>query len=165
MLVAATLMSLRCFLRDMCPSCAGAQVFLCMQVATLAFVYPCLLAIYFGEAAYLAAHPEHYAQAFYKAIPERLFWPAFVNATAASLVGWQSVITSACRVRRRSARLHCFPPLKARLCHDHSPVALHSASNQPMMWRLRLASHPGSGRCTVDSAYPSQCSDLAGLNA
>lgn len=85
-----------------------------MQVATLVFVYPCLLAIYFGEAAYLAVHPEHYAQAFYKAVPERLFWPAFVIATSAALVGSQSLISSAFSVLRLSARLHCFPPLKAR---------------------------------------------------
>ena len=57
------------------------------QVGTLAFVYPALLLIYFGEAAYLARFPQHHAQAFYAAVPERLFWPAFIIATAAALVG------------------------------------------------------------------------------
>ena len=75
-------------------------------------MYPCLLAIYFGEAAYLFRHPEHHAQAFYRAIPDCLFWPAFIIATAAALVGSQSLITSAFSVLRLSARLSCFPPLK-----------------------------------------------------
>ncbi len=93
-----------------------------MQLATLAFVYPCLLAIYFGEAANLYRHPKHHAQAFYRAIPGCLFWPAFVIATAAALVGSQSLITSAFSVLRLSARLSCFPPLK--VCSGPSGVPI-----------------------------------------
>ena len=100
-----------------------------MQVGTLGFVYPGLLLIYFGEAAYLARFPQHFAQAFYRAVPERVFWPAFVIATASALVGSQSLITSTFSVVRLSARLACFPPVKVR--PGGPPHALHAAKGIP----------------------------------
>lgn len=86
-----------------------------MQISTLVFVYPSLLLIYFGETAYLAQHPQDYAQSYYMAIPQPIFWPCFVIAMASALVGSQSLITSAFSIVRQSAVLSCFPSVKARL--------------------------------------------------
>ena len=91
-----------------------------MQITTLGLVYPSLLLIYFGEAAYLGTFPGDYARSYFAAIPQPLFWPMFVVAMASALVGSQSLITSAFSVARQSAVMSCFPPV--RVSHSHAPV-------------------------------------------
>ncbi len=86
-----------------------------LQVTTLGLVYPSLLLIYFGEAAYLGTFPSAFARSYFAAIPQPLFWPMFVVATASALVGSQSLITSAFSVARQSAVMSCFPPVRVRL--------------------------------------------------
>lgn len=88
-----------------------------MQITTIGLVYPSLLLIYFGEAAYLATHPAAFAQSYFAAIPQPLFWPMFIVATVSALVGSQSLISSAFSVARQSAVMSCFPPVRVR----HSP--------------------------------------------
>ena len=83
-----------------------------MQVTTLGLVYPSLLLIYFGEAAYLGTFPSDFARSYFAAIPQALFWPMFVIATVSALVGSQSLITSAFSVARQSAVMSCFPPVR-----------------------------------------------------
>ena len=83
-----------------------------LQVTTLGLVYPSLLLIYFGEAAYLGTFPSTFARSYFAAIPQPLFWPMFVVATASALVGSQSLITSAFSVARQSAVMSCFPPVR-----------------------------------------------------
>ncbi len=81
-------------------------------MTTLGLVYPSLLLIYFGEAAYLGTFPSTFARSYFAAIPQPLFWPMFVVATASALVGSQSLITSAFSVARQSAVMSCFPPVR-----------------------------------------------------
>ena len=87
---------------------------LAVQLTTIFFVYPSLLLIYFGEAAYLATFPADFGQSYYAAIPQPLFWPMFLIATASALVGSQSLISSAFSVARQSAVMSCFPPVRVR---------------------------------------------------
>lgn len=87
---------------------------LAVQVTTIFFVYPSLLLIYFGEAAYLATFPANFGQSYFAAIPQPLFWPMFLIATASALVGSQSLISSAFSVARQSAVMSCFPPVRVR---------------------------------------------------
>ena len=77
-------------------------------------MYPTLLLIYFGEAAYLATFPADFARSYFAAIPQQLFWPMFLIATASALVGSQSLISSAFSVARQSAVMSCFPPVRVR---------------------------------------------------
>ncbi|KAK9828827.1 hypothetical protein WJX72_002281 [[Myrmecia] bisecta] len=83
-----------------------------ITIATFALVYPSLLVIYLGEAAFLATHLDTYAQSYYQAIPKPIFWPMFVIATLAALVGSQSLISSAFSIIRQAGSLHCFPRVK-----------------------------------------------------
>ena len=107
---------LRCFL-------------LATQVTTIFFVYPSLLLIYFGEAAYLATFPADFARSYFAAIPQALFWPMFLIATASALVGSQSLISSAFSVARQSAVMSCFPPVRV---HPFSNYCLPC----PCLWLL-----------------------------
>ena len=107
-----------------------------LQVTTLGLVYPSLLLIYFGEAAYLGKFPSTFARSYFAAIPQPLFWPMFVVATASALVGSQSLITSAFSVARQSAVMSCFPPVRVSLptvsclqhCLAHHPPSLPFAA-------------------------------------
>jgi len=86
-----------------------------LQVTTLGLVYPSLLLIYFGEAAYLGTFPSAFARSYFAAIPQPLVWPMFAVVTASALVGSQSLITSAFSVARQSAVMSCFPPVRVGL--------------------------------------------------
>ena len=132
--------------------------FWCVQITTLGLVYPSLLLIYFGEAAYLGTFPSDFARSYFAAIPQPLFWPMFVVAMASALVGSQSLITSAFSVARQSAVMSCFPPVRVSLprhcaCRPflHRPLAAHA-------FQLTAALRPSLGpsfsntRCAAMSA-------------
>ncbi|XXG39718.1 hypothetical protein AAC387_Pa01g0604 [Persea americana] len=68
-----------------------------IKIAFTFLVYPsikCLMLAYIGEAAFLSKHHQDIQQSFYKAMPEPVFWPVFVVATLASIVGSQAVISA-----------------------------------------------------------------------
>lgn len=56
---------------------------------------------YWGQGAYLLAHPEHAREAFWKSVPDRLFWPFFVVAILASVVASQALISGAFSIMRQ----------------------------------------------------------------
>ncbi|XP_020520097.1 potassium transporter 7 isoform X2 [Amborella trichopoda] len=86
-----------------------------IKVAFLGLVYPCLVLAYMGEAAFLTKHPESIHMSFYNSIPESVFWPAFLTATLASVVGSQAVISATFSVVQQCAALDCFP--RVRVVH------------------------------------------------
>lgn len=83
-----------------------------IQYAFALYVYPCLMVSYAGQAAYLRKHPEHVSQTFYKAIPDPVYWPVFVIATAAAAIASQAMITATFTIVKQSMALGCFPPVK-----------------------------------------------------
>ncbi|KMS95005.1 hypothetical protein BVRB_013290 isoform A, partial [Beta vulgaris subsp. vulgaris] len=62
-----------------------------IKIAFSFLVYPCLVLAYMGEAAFLSRHHEDIQRSFYKAIPEPVFWPVFIVATFAAVVGSQAI--------------------------------------------------------------------------
>ncbi|DBA78608.1 TPA: Potassium transporter, variant 2 [Trebouxia sp. C0004] len=89
-------------------------------IVALGLVYPSVLLIYFGEAAYLMHNTQDFTQSYFKAIPKPMYWPCFVIATAGALIGSQSLITSTFSIVRQAMRLNCFPPVK--ILHTGSKV-------------------------------------------
>ncbi|TVU40112.1 hypothetical protein EJB05_13562 [Eragrostis curvula] len=73
---------------------------------------PAVLLAYIGQAAFLRRYPELVANAFYESTPERLFWPTFVLALAASVIGSQAMISCAFATISHSQALGCFPRVK-----------------------------------------------------
>ncbi|KAL2317466.1 hypothetical protein Fmac_031342 [Flemingia macrophylla] len=67
---------------------------LSIKIAFTCLVYPCLILAYMGEAAFLSKHHYDIQGSFYKAIPETVFWPVFIVATFAAIVGSQAVISA-----------------------------------------------------------------------
>ncbi|XXG39723.1 hypothetical protein AAC387_Pa01g0607 [Persea americana] len=91
-----------------------------IKIAFTFLVYPCLMLAYIGEAAFLSKHHQDIQQSFYKAIPEPVFWPVFVVATLASIVGSQAVISATFSIVSQCCALSCFPRVK--IVHTSSQI-------------------------------------------
>nr|XP_043637655.1 potassium transporter 1 [Erigeron canadensis] len=85
---------------------------LSVKIAFTFLVYPCLVLAYLGEAAYLSRHHEDIQRSFYKAIPEAVFWPVFIVATFAAVVGSQAAISATFSIISQCCALNCFPHVK-----------------------------------------------------
>ncbi|XP_031743351.1 potassium transporter 1 isoform X2 [Cucumis sativus] len=85
---------------------------LSIKIAFTLFVYPSLILAYLGEAAFLSKHHEDIQRSFYRAIPEAVFWPVFVVATFASVIGSQAVISATFSLVNQCCALNCFPHVK-----------------------------------------------------
>lgn len=85
---------------------------LSIKIAFTAVVYPCLILAYMGEAAFLSQHKEDLQSSFYKSIPEAVFWPVFIVATLAAIVGSQAVISATFSIINQCSALCCFPRVK-----------------------------------------------------
>lgn len=85
---------------------------LSIKIAFAGVVYPCLILAYMGEAAFLSKHKEDIQKSFYSSIPEPVFWPVFIVATLAAIVGSQAVISATFSIINQSSALSCFPRVK-----------------------------------------------------
>lgn len=93
---------------------------LSIKVAFSFIVYPCLVLAYLGEAAFLSRHHEDIQRSFYKAIPEPIFWPVFIVATCAAVIGSQAVISATFSIISQCCALSCFPHVK--IVHTSSKI-------------------------------------------
>lgn len=85
---------------------------LSLRIAFALLVYPSLVLSYMGEAAYLSKNKEDLHTSFYKSIPGSIFWPVFVIATLASIVGSQATISATFSIINQCRALSCFPRVK-----------------------------------------------------
>ncbi|XP_024985015.1 potassium transporter 4-like isoform X2 [Cynara cardunculus var. scolymus] len=83
-----------------------------IRLAFALVVYPCLVIQYMGQAAYLSKNVTSIPESFYKSIPEPVFWPVFVIATLASIVGSQAIISATFSIVKQCHALGCFPRVK-----------------------------------------------------
>ncbi|GAV81103.1 K_trans domain-containing protein [Cephalotus follicularis] len=83
-----------------------------VQIAFTVVVFPCLLLAYSGQAAYLMSNKDHVVDAFYRSIPESIYWPVFVLATAAAIVASQATISATFSVIKQALAHGCFPRVK-----------------------------------------------------
>ncbi|KAI3442248.1 RNA helicase [Psidium guajava] len=83
-----------------------------VQIAFTVVVFPCLLLAYTGQAAYLMKNKEHVFDAFYRSIPESIYWPVFIIATLAAIVASQATISATFSIIKQALALGCFPRVK-----------------------------------------------------
>ncbi|KAG6395888.1 hypothetical protein SASPL_142021 [Salvia splendens] len=83
-----------------------------VQLAFTVVVFPCLLLAYSGQAAYLTQNQDHVYDAFYRSIPERIYWPVFIIATLAAIVASQATISATFSIIKQAHALGCFPRVK-----------------------------------------------------
>ncbi|XP_070016578.1 potassium transporter 4-like isoform X2 [Nicotiana sylvestris] len=83
-----------------------------MRITFAFVVYPCLVIQYMGQAAFLSKNIDSLPNNFYSSIPDRVYWPVFVIATLAAIVGSQSIITATFSIVKQCNALGCFPRVK-----------------------------------------------------
>ncbi|XP_004294303.1 PREDICTED: potassium transporter 1 [Fragaria vesca subsp. vesca] len=93
---------------------------LSIKLAFTCLVYPSLVLSYMGEAAFLSKHHEDIQRSFYRSIPEAVFWPVFILASFASVVGSQAVISATFSIISQCSALKCFPRVK--IVHTSSKI-------------------------------------------
>ncbi|XP_007024839.2 PREDICTED: probable potassium transporter 13 [Theobroma cacao] len=93
---------------------------LSIRIAFTVVVYPCLILAYMGEAAYLSKHKVDLQRSFYKSIPEVVFWPVFIIATLATVVGSQAIISATFSIISQCRALKCFP--RVRVIHTSNHI-------------------------------------------
>ncbi|KAG0471143.1 hypothetical protein HPP92_015689 [Vanilla planifolia] len=85
---------------------------LAVQIAFTLVVFPCLLLAYCGQTAYIMQHQDHVFDAFYRSIPNSIYWPMFVVATAAAIIASQATISATFSIIKQALALGCFPRVK-----------------------------------------------------
>ncbi|KAF5192401.1 Potassium transporter, partial [Thalictrum thalictroides] len=83
-----------------------------IRLAFAFVIYPCLVVQYMGQAAFLSKNLSSIDRSFYDSIPDKVFWPVFVIATLAAIVGSQAVITATFSIIKQCHALGCFPRVK-----------------------------------------------------
>ena len=74
-------------------------------------VLPCLLLNYFGQGAYLLAHPEGISNPFYMLAPEWMAFPLIILATMATIIASQAVISATFSITKQAVLLGLYPHL------------------------------------------------------
>ncbi|EER99886.1 hypothetical protein BDA96_02G431700 [Sorghum bicolor] len=83
-----------------------------IRLAFAGVIYPCLVLQYMGQAAFLSKNIPAVHNSFYLSIPSALFWPMFVIATLAAIVGSQAIISATFSIVKQCLALGCFPRVK-----------------------------------------------------
>ncbi|KAF7850133.1 hypothetical protein BT93_L5830 [Corymbia citriodora subsp. variegata] len=85
---------------------------LAVQIAFTVVVFPSLLLAYSGQAAYLMKNKDHVFDAFYRSIPDSIYWPVFIIATLAAIIASQATISATSSIIKQALALGCFPRVK-----------------------------------------------------
>ncbi|CAM8976633.1 unnamed protein product [Rhodiola kirilowii] len=85
---------------------------LSIRIAFTCVVYPCVVIQYLGQAAFLSKNIGSVSNSFYDSVPDSVYWPVFVIATLATIVGSQAVITATFSIIKQCHALGCFPRVK-----------------------------------------------------
>ena len=77
-------------------------------------VLPCLTLNYLGQGAFLLANPGAADNPFWNMVPQMVYWPMLVLATAATVIASQAVITGAFSVTQQAVQLGLLPRIDIR---------------------------------------------------
>nr|WP_303692166.1 potassium transporter Kup [Brevundimonas naejangsanensis] len=80
----------------------------------LFIVLPCLTLNYLGQGAFLLSHPGAANNPFWNMVPQLVYWPMLLLATAATVIASQAVITGAFSVTQQAVQLGLLPRLDIR---------------------------------------------------
>jgi KUP system potassium uptake protein len=82
-----------------------------IRIAWFGLVLPALLANYFGQGAYILAHPDTVPHPFYNLVPHWGVYPMIVLSTVVTVIASQAVISGTFSLMRQAVQLGQSPPL------------------------------------------------------
>ncbi|CAL0317119.1 unnamed protein product [Lupinus luteus] len=131
---------------------------LSIRLAFTVVIYPCLVVQYMGQAAFLSKNPNSVHNSFYDSIPEAVFWPVFVIATLAAIVGSQAAITATFSIIKQCHALGCFPRVKVVHTSKHMFGQIYIPEINWILMILTLAVTIGFQDTTlIGNAYGLAC--------
>ena len=77
-------------------------------------VLPCLTLNYLGQGAFLLDNPGAANNPFWNMVPQMIYWPMLILATAATVIASQAVITGAFSVTQQAVQLGLLPRIDIR---------------------------------------------------
>ena len=83
-----------------------------IRLAWFGLVLPALLLNYFGQGAYILAHPDDALHPFYNLVPSWAVYPMIGLATVVTVIASQAVVSGAFSLIRQAVQLHQSPPLR-----------------------------------------------------
>ncbi|XP_022750421.1 potassium transporter 4-like isoform X2 [Durio zibethinus] len=131
---------------------------LSIRLAFAFVIYPCLVVQYMGQAAFLSRNFHSIPNSFYDSIPGPVFWPVFVIATLAAIVGSQAVITATFSIIKQCHALGCFPRVKVVHTSKHIYGQIYIPEINWILMILTLAITIGFQDTTlIGNAYGLAC--------
>ncbi|XWS40504.1 hypothetical protein CRYUN_Cryun17cG0000500 [Craigia yunnanensis] len=139
---------------------------LSIRLAFAFVIYPCLVVQYMGQAAFLSRNLESIPNSFYDSIPDPVFWPVFVIATLAAIVGSQAVITATFSIIKQCHALGCFPRVKVVHTSKHIYGQIYIPEINWILMILTLAITVGFQDTTlIGNAYGLACMTVMFITA
>ncbi|XP_022774178.1 potassium transporter 4-like [Durio zibethinus] len=139
---------------------------LSIRLAFAFVIYPCLVVQYMGQAAFLSRNLQSIPNSFYASIPGPVFWPVFVIATLAAIVGSQAVITATFSIIKQCHALGCFPRVKVVHTSKHIYGQIYIPEINWILMILTLAITIGFQDTTlIGNAYGLACMTVIFITA
>ncbi|MES2662187.1 MAG: potassium transporter Kup [Pseudomonadota bacterium] len=91
-----------------------------IRIAWFGLVLPALIVNYFGQGAFLIAHPESLSNPFYLSFPKWALYPVIILATATTVIASQATISGTYSIAKQAIQLGYLPRMKI----------LHTSANQ-----------------------------------
>jgi KUP system potassium uptake protein len=85
-----------------------------IRAAWLMLVFPALALNYLGQGAMVLHHPGAAMDPFYRMVPQQVYWPVLVLATAAAVIASQAVITGAFSMTQQAVQLGLLPRIEIK---------------------------------------------------
>jgi KUP system potassium uptake protein len=99
-----------------------------IRASWLAFVYPCLLFAYVGQAAVISKTPSAYSNPFFNSVPPGMLWPGIIISILAATVASEALITGTFQILSQAINLSYFPNVKVThtsdVVHGHIYIPL-----------------------------------------
>jgi KUP system potassium uptake protein len=131
---------------------------LSIRLAFAFAVYPCLVIQYMGQAAFLSKNIASIPNSFYDSVPDTVYWPVFIIATLAAIVGSQAIITATFSIIKQCHALGCFPRVKVVHTSKHMFGQIYIPEINWILMILTLAIAVGFQDTTIiGNAYGLAC--------
>lgn len=89
-----------------------------IRIAWVGLIFPSLMLNYFGQGAFIIAHPEGIENPLFMMAPDWAEWPLLILATMATIIASQAVISGAFSVTKQAIQLGYLPRMTVIHTHD-----------------------------------------------
>ncbi|MDB5459374.1 MAG: trkD [Caulobacteraceae bacterium] len=125
-----------------------------IRAAWLVLVFPSLALNYLGQGAMVLDHPAAAADPFWRMVPQAVYWPVLLLATAAAVIASQAVITGAFSMTQQAVQLGLLPRIEIKRTSETQAGQIFVPSvNQLLMFGVLILLLMFGSSTRLASAY------------